>query len=41
MDIDRYKLYALYKLYFNGICGDVYDRLDYESNATDQTMRSS
>ena len=22
-----------------GICGDVYDRLDYETHATDKTMR--
>ena len=24
---------------FNGICGDVYDRVDYETHATDKTMR--
>ena len=24
---------------FNGICGDIYDRLDYETHATDKTMR--
>ena len=25
---------------FNGICGDVYDRLDYETHAKDRTMHS-
>ena len=24
----------------NGICGDVYDHVDYETHATDKTMRS-
>ena len=26
---------------FNGICGDVFDRLDYETHAADKTMRYS
>ena len=47
MDIDGYrpKLCALYRpmLYkinsFYGICGDVYDRLENETHATDKTMR--
>ena len=25
---------------FNGICSDVYDPLDYETHATNKTMRS-
>ena len=30
----------LYKIYsFYGICGDVYDRLDYETHTTDKTVR--
>ena len=29
-----------YKPYFNEICGDIYDRLDYGTHATDKTMRS-
>ena len=36
MDIDRYKLYALYELYFNGICSDVYDHLDLNMNLISQ-----
>ena len=36
MDIN----YAIYKSYFNGICGDIYDRLVYKTHATDKTMLS-
>ena len=35
-------LYALHKSWlinFNGICGDAYDRLDYEAHVTDKTVR--
>ena len=45
MDIDGYKLCALYRLYkiynFYVICGDVYDHLDYGTHATEKTMRYS
>ena len=36
MDINS-TLYT--EAYMYGICGDVYDRFDYETHSTDKTMR--
>ena len=38
MDINHNRCRPIYYS-FNGICADVYDRLDYETHTTDKTMR--
>ena len=34
-----YRLYNIYSFYGMIICGDVYDRLDYDTHARDKTLR--